>query len=73
VFGVQAGQDRVNDFDVRHDTLDLAGAGYHDLQDVLAHAVGIDLGVALDDGAGSIITLVDVNINQLGQMHYLFA
>lgn len=72
VFGASGGKDRVNDFDVDLDTLDLAAAGYDSLDDVLANAVGIDLGVMLDDGRGNVITLVDVNINQLAQLNYVF-
>jgi RTX calcium-binding nonapeptide repeat (4 copies) len=72
IFGVETGRDWINDFDIQLDVLDLSAAGYESLDDVLANAVGIDLGVALDDGHGNVITLVDVHISQLDQINYLF-
>jgi Ca2+-binding RTX toxin-like protein len=71
VFATGHGNDRINDFSL-DDTLDLRGTGLVDLQAVLDGAVGVDLGVELHTGDGT-ITLVDVNITSLATLNYLFA
>jgi Ca2+-binding RTX toxin-like protein len=72
VFWVGHGDDQINDFNTG-DILDLAALGFTSIADVQAAAVGHNLGVQINTGAGSSILLVDVNISSLSSLNYLFA
>jgi Ca2+-binding RTX toxin-like protein len=72
VFGAGHGNDRINDFN-KGDKLDVSGLGFKTIEDIIATAEGNDLGVLLHTGEGSSIQLVDVNINSLASLGYIFA
>ena len=72
-FVFNGGDDKINDFSVADDTLDLSGMGVTSLDQVIAAGIGVDLGVMLDFGQGNQICLVDVNVNQLSLLQYTFA
>jgi Ca2+-binding RTX toxin-like protein len=67
VFQAGHGHDRVNDLGL-DDKLDLRGLGMASIDDVIANAVGNDLGVQIKTGEDSSIQLVDVNIASLGNL-----
>jgi hypothetical protein len=72
VFGLGHGNDRVNDFGAG-DTLDLSALGFGSVEQVAAAAVGHDLGVLIQTGAGTSILLVDVNVRDVATLGYVFA
>jgi Ca2+-binding RTX toxin-like protein len=71
VFGVGHGHDQINDFNAG-DQLNLAALGFTSVEDVLAASQGHDLGAMIVTGEGSSIVLVDVNVNDLGSLGYIF-
>jgi Ca2+-binding RTX toxin-like protein len=71
VFAAGHGQDVINDFGAG-DRLDLRGLGWTSLDDVLANAEGHELGVVINTGEDTSIVLVDVNVNALADLGYLF-
>jgi Ca2+-binding RTX toxin-like protein len=72
VFGLGHGRDQINDFNTG-DILDLVALGFHSIAEVQAASVGHNLGTLINTGADSSILLVDVNINSLASLGYVFA
>ena len=72
IFGLGHGNDQINDFNAG-DVLDLAALGFHSVAEVQAVSVGHNLGTLINTGAGSSILLVDVNVNSLASLGYVFA
>ncbi len=64
--------DQINDFN-KGDKLDLSALGFKSVADVQAHAAGHDLGVVIYTSETSSIVLVDVNVNSLATLGYIFA
>jgi Ca2+-binding RTX toxin-like protein len=71
-FGAGHGHDQINDFNAG-DQLNLAALGFNSVDDVLAVAQGHELGAMIVTGEGSSIVLVDVNVNDLGSLGYIFS
>jgi Ca2+-binding RTX toxin-like protein len=72
VFAAGHGDDRINDFNAG-DVLDLSGLGFTSAADVVAASEGHDLGVLIHTSATSSILLVNVNVNSVASLGYLFA
>ena len=72
VFGAGHGNDKIVDFNAG-DKLDLSALGFRSVEGVLAVSAGHDLGAVITTGEGSSIVLVDVNINSLASLGYIFA
>jgi Ca2+-binding RTX toxin-like protein len=71
VFGADHGNDRINDFNAG-DVLDFSALGFKSVEDVIAASEGHDLGVLIHTSATSSIVLVDVNVNSMASLNYLF-
>jgi Ca2+-binding RTX toxin-like protein len=72
VFWASHGNDQINDFNAG-DVLDLSALGFKSIDDVIAASQAHDLGVLIRTGEGSSILLVDVNVNAMATLGYIFA
>ncbi len=72
VFAASHGHDRVTDFNAG-DKQDLAALGFTSIAQAQAASEGHDLGVLIHTSATSSIILVDVNVNSLASLGYIFA
>lgn len=71
VFAAGDGDDRIVDFEIKADKIDLTAMDFATKEEVLARAIGVDVGVMFDFGNGSAVTFVDVNIRDIGAIQWL--